>query len=314
MSAPDQSCPRHPQLLYVGQQDTSRLLEVYVKRSLSLNDGQSNDRQVGGKQRKWVTVSERNKRDRLYSSDTSVHLSADKKELQNGVFRPVHDDPELPSEPQTDQRTGNQKKSTLKTRWMSFRDKGRRPSKLSKTVNPTPPEPEPTTAVSDLESSTEKKEKEEEKRGREKKCRHKKKKPKISFWKSIVSFFSRGDTDTDERDPSPVKAMSPPRVPVDAGSPPVTCMPIPRPFPGEEVSLRLRKSTKKRHSRKRLSLKLDRPSSLNVEGRCAGLRYALEQHLAEHLHARDADLCLDFRNVRYHFVIYPFSCRRNYLC
>lgn len=255
MSAPDQGGPLNPQLLYVGQQDTSRLLEVYVKRSLSLNDGQSNGKRSDGKQRKWVTLSERNKRERRHSSDTSVHLAVDTEELKNGVFRPAHDEPEQPSEAQPDQKMGNQKKSTLKTRFMSFRDKGRRPSKVSKMVKPTPPrgpEPEPP-AVSDLESSTEKKEKDAEKRGREKKRKNKNKRPKPSFWKSIIGFFSRGDSDTDERDPSPVKATPPPRV------------------SSEEVSVRLRKTSKKRRSRKRLSLKLERPSSV-VEGMCAGLQ------------------------------------------
>ncbi|KAG5274920.1 hypothetical protein AALO_G00141610 [Alosa alosa] len=254
MSAPDESCTPGPLLLYVGQQDTSRLLEVYVKRSLSLNDGPSNGRRAGGKHRKWVTLAERNKRNRRHSSDTSIPLMVDAEELPNAAFRPV-------CESQTDEKASDQK-NTLKKRWMSFRDKGRRPSKLSKSSKPASPEgktAEPEiTAVLDLESSTEKEE-EEMKRRREKKRKSKTKKPKSSFWKSIRSFFSRGDSDTDERDPSPVKSVHPPQEPVETR--------------GDEVTLHRKRSTKKRRSRRKLSLRLSmdgrfisRPPSLVVDG------------------------------------------------
>ncbi|KAG5274921.1 hypothetical protein AALO_G00141620 [Alosa alosa] len=228
MSTPDESCTPGPLLLYVGQQDTSRLLEVYVKRSLSLNDGPSNGRRAGGK---WVTLAERNKRDRRHSSDTSIPLMVDAEELPNAAFRPV-------CESQTDEKASDQKKNTLKKRWMSFRDKGRRPSKLSKSSKPASPEgktaEDETTAVSNLESSTEKKE-EEGKRRREKKSKPKTKKPKVSFWKSIVGFFSRGDSDTDERDPSPVRAVRPPQEPVETAPHPTAC-PSPDPSPAERKS------------------------------------------------------------------------------
>lgn len=268
MSTPDQRAAPDPPVLYVGQQDTSRLLEVYVKRSLSLNDGSPYARRPGGRQRKWVTQAERSRRNRMHSSDTSLHLSVDKEELEDSAFAAAGNAPAPPSGSQMGDKASRQRWNTLRTRWKSFKGKGRRPSKPSRPpswVNSSGAEgkaKEPDTAASDLESSTEKPAANQSKsEGR------KVKKP--SFWKSIIGLFSRGDSDTDERDPSPMRTVDAPQ-PDELPTPPVNCLPLPRAFPeGEEGSPRRRKSTKRRRSRKRLSLKLDRPSSLVVEGWCA---------------------------------------------
>lgn len=66
--------PRASQIIFVNHKDTSRLLEVYVTRSLSLNDktlmvNQKRSR----KNNKWVTVPH-DQRIRRHSSDPSVHL------------------------------------------------------------------------------------------------------------------------------------------------------------------------------------------------------------------------------------------------
>ncbi|XP_026162966.1 uncharacterized protein LOC113130491 [Mastacembelus armatus] len=63
--------PNNGQLILVPHSDTIRLLEVYVKRSLSLNDGAVGDKMVGRKE-KWVT-----KKKRRHSSDPSLHLMDD---------------------------------------------------------------------------------------------------------------------------------------------------------------------------------------------------------------------------------------------
>lgn len=55
-------------LISVPHKDTVRLLEVYVKRSLSLNDGNLVEKRAKGKE-KWVT-----KKQRRHSSDPSLHL------------------------------------------------------------------------------------------------------------------------------------------------------------------------------------------------------------------------------------------------
>ncbi|KAM8756767.1 uncharacterized protein AB9X84_009859 isoform 1-T1 [Acanthopagrus schlegelii] len=57
------------QLISVPRKDTIRLLEVYVKRSLSLNDGALGNKK--GRKDKWVTMPNRQRR---HSSDPSIHL------------------------------------------------------------------------------------------------------------------------------------------------------------------------------------------------------------------------------------------------
>lgn len=60
-----------PQLLFLGQKSTKRLLEVYVKRSLSLNDKTARQQRV--KPRKWVIVDNKGNRIRKASSDSSTY-------------------------------------------------------------------------------------------------------------------------------------------------------------------------------------------------------------------------------------------------
>ncbi|KAG8007600.1 hypothetical protein GBF38_013213 [Nibea albiflora] len=62
--------PNNGQLIYVPHKDTIRLLEVYVKRSLSLNDGTLRDTKLRRKE-KWVTMPTKQRR---HSSDPSLHF------------------------------------------------------------------------------------------------------------------------------------------------------------------------------------------------------------------------------------------------
>lgn len=58
------------QLIYVPHKDTVRLLEVYIKRSLSLNDGTLGIKH-SLKKEKWVTIP---RKPRRHSSDSTIHL------------------------------------------------------------------------------------------------------------------------------------------------------------------------------------------------------------------------------------------------
>lgn len=70
------------QLISVPHRDTIRLLEVYVKRSLSLNDSEYDDMKPKRKE-KWVTNP---RRKRLHSSDPSIHIPELPKDIEIGPF------------------------------------------------------------------------------------------------------------------------------------------------------------------------------------------------------------------------------------
>ncbi|XP_060724053.1 uncharacterized protein LOC132844536 [Tachysurus vachellii] len=74
VSQVEQNALPKPPVLFVGEKDSTKLLEVYVKRSLSLNDGSYCPPRREQRPRKWVTHAEQDKRDRKHSSDTSLHL------------------------------------------------------------------------------------------------------------------------------------------------------------------------------------------------------------------------------------------------
>lgn len=81
----DNHRPSHGQLISVPHKDTVRLLEVYVKRSLSLNDGALSDKKSRRKE-KWVTVPRKH---RLHSSDPSIHLIEDLDDGEIGPFSAI---------------------------------------------------------------------------------------------------------------------------------------------------------------------------------------------------------------------------------
>lgn len=90
--------PNNGQLISVPHKDTIRLLEVFVKRSLSLNDGALGDKK-GGKKEKWVTMP---KKQRRHSSDPSLHLADDGLNEEDigasPVIEPAVNQPETPHE------------------------------------------------------------------------------------------------------------------------------------------------------------------------------------------------------------------------
>ncbi|XP_048098318.1 uncharacterized protein LOC125294032 [Alosa alosa] len=71
METDNVASPPSPQLLFLGQKSTKRLLEVYVKRTLSLNDNTARPQRV--KPRKWVIVDSKGNRIRKASSDSSTY-------------------------------------------------------------------------------------------------------------------------------------------------------------------------------------------------------------------------------------------------
>ncbi|KAK3556964.1 hypothetical protein QTP70_022308 [Hemibagrus guttatus] len=97
VSQVEQNALPRPPVLFVGAKDSTRLLEVYVKRSLSLNDGSHCPPRRERRTHKWVTAAERDKRDRKHSSDISLHLKPSGSEEDLG-------DEEAFSEPEPDRK------------------------------------------------------------------------------------------------------------------------------------------------------------------------------------------------------------------
>ncbi|CAL8352600.1 uncharacterized protein LOC115556886 [Gadus morhua] len=87
------------QLISVNRRDTRRLLEVYVKRSLSLNDGAGNGPpEPPPAADKWVPKPQRPRRVRRHSSDPSLHLSPnpDAHRQDVGLVPPSPSNPSTP--------------------------------------------------------------------------------------------------------------------------------------------------------------------------------------------------------------------------
>lgn len=84
--------PSNGQLILVPHKDTIRLLEVYVKRSLSLNDGTLGDKKSRRKE-KWVTVPRKQRR---HSSDPSLHLIDGSQDSDVGPFSAVDSETKEP--------------------------------------------------------------------------------------------------------------------------------------------------------------------------------------------------------------------------
>lgn len=173
--------PNNGELIYVPHKDTIRLLEVYVKRSLSLNDGTLGDRKAGRKE-KWVTMPRKQRR---HSSDPSIHLAAGSNDEEIGTFSVVE-----------------------------------------------PPADQPKTVLEESEKPS-----------------NKSKNKKPSFWKNLLSIFSRKsieEKDEEEDSPSEVPEVSQ----ADVASVVTTCVPT------TPVSLQKRKSTRRKSIKRRFSKRL----------------------------------------------------------
>lgn len=102
------------QLISVPHRDTIRLLEVYVKRSLSLNDSEYDDKECKRKE-KWVTNP---RRKRLHSSDPSIHVPELPDGIEVGPFTVFNSPSEQPEK--TDRESQKNTRKSKKNRKSSF--------------------------------------------------------------------------------------------------------------------------------------------------------------------------------------------------
>lgn len=271
----DQNTQHTPQLLSVGEKDKKRLLEVYVKRSLSLNDGTQCPRRQEHRSHKWVPITEQKTRDRRHSSDTSLNLTSQAtisvEDIRyEHVFEPQLEKKEMPSEKKSkkwkvkgslrrnDGSNGSQKSNGKPKKWFQHLDKGKEEGGLSSDASPQTS----TVAVGDIhlktpESSTvERKEKEGKKT----------KKPTV--WKTFLSFFSKGSNEK-EQDRQRTEEKLPLSQP---STPQMSCLPLADGKSKGDVNLRHSKSLKKKKSQRR-SLKWRRSGDMST-AKCMYLRFS----------------------------------------
>ncbi|XP_077387056.1 uncharacterized protein LOC144024548 [Festucalex cinctus] len=108
-----QRWPNNSPVISVAPNDTRRLLEVYVKRSLSLNDESLGIKRAERKL-KWVTIPKRHRR---HSSDPSIHLAG---ALDDGTFRSLAPDETPPDIPPDDKVSKKSKKNKKPSLWKNF--------------------------------------------------------------------------------------------------------------------------------------------------------------------------------------------------
>lgn len=110
--------PSHGQLISVPHKDTIRLLEVYIKRSLSLNDGNLGEKKAKRKE-KWVTVP---KKQRRHSSDPSLHLAEGLDDAEIGTFSAVETPSSQPEtiDEESEKPTRKSKKNKKPSFWKSL--------------------------------------------------------------------------------------------------------------------------------------------------------------------------------------------------
>lgn len=106
------------QLILVNHNDTIRLLEVYVKRSLSVNDSDLKDRRAERKA-KWVSMPRKHRR---HSSDPSIHLSNGFADGEIGPFAGVEAQENLPDTLPEQKKKHKKKSKKIKkpSLWKSF--------------------------------------------------------------------------------------------------------------------------------------------------------------------------------------------------
>ncbi|XP_056131059.1 uncharacterized protein LOC130108222 [Lampris incognitus] len=113
----------HGQLISVTRRDTSRLLEVYIKRSLSLNDGIPRGKRSEGRN-KWVTKTDRQRKIRRHSSDPSIHLAPSPGEEHLDAFdandASPKEGPETPNGVLEKPPKKSKKKKKKSSLWKSF--------------------------------------------------------------------------------------------------------------------------------------------------------------------------------------------------
>ncbi|XP_052454805.1 uncharacterized protein LOC128015170 [Carassius gibelio] len=266
----DQNTQPTPQLLSVGEKDKKRLLEVYVTRSLSLNDGSQCPLRQEQRSHKWVAISEPKTRHRKHSSDTSLNLTSqasisDEDIRYEPVAEPQLDKKEMLSEKKSKQWINKgslrrndspnaSQKSNSKPKWFHRLDKGKEgggqsidalPSQTS-TVTPADMH---LNVLENPETAT------VERKGKEGK---KTKKP--TLWKSFLSLFSKGNSEKeqDHQRNDEQLPLSPP------STPQISCLPLADTLSKSDVNLRRSKSSKKKLLHRR-SLKFRQSGDMSTE-------------------------------------------------
>ncbi|XP_051568677.1 uncharacterized protein LOC127449352 isoform X2 [Myxocyprinus asiaticus] len=280
-----------PQLLLVGEKDKKRLLEVYVKRSLSLNDGTQGSLRQQQKSHKWITIAEQRERDRKHSSDTSLNLSSQTSisEEDLRIFKSIPE-PEVDKIVETSSEkkskkwkikgslhrnngsNTSQKSNGKPKKWFQLLDKDKEEGR--RTTEVLPPQ-EKTNNVGDvhtklsdkLESSTEKKKDKESKRMKN-----------PSLWKNFLSLFSGRNVEK-EQDHHRVKEALPPSGP---STPQKSCLPLPEAFSKGEVGMHRSKVSKKKQSHKR-SLKWRRSGDMSIAVEMVELNSSYYEKVSEEL-------------------------------
>lgn len=275
----DQNTQPTPQLLSVGEKDRKRLLEVYVKRSLSLNDGSQCPLRQEQRSRKWVAITERKTRDRRHSSDTSLNLTSqasisDEDIRYEPVAEPPMDKKETSSEKKSkkwrvkgslrrdDGSNASQKSNSKPKKKFLLLDKGKEEGGQS--TDALSPQTSTVTAgnmhsnvQANLETFT-----------MERKDKEGKKKKKPTVWKSFLSWFSKGNSEK-EQDHQRTEEQLPLSHP---STPQISCLPLADALSKNDINLRRSKSTKKKSLHRR-SLKWRRSGDMSTE-KCMYLRFS----------------------------------------
>lgn len=263
-----------PQLLSVGEKDKKRLLEVYVKRSLSLNDGSQCPLRHEHRLRKWVPITEQKTRDRRHSSDTSLNLPSqasisDEDIRYEPVLQPQLDKKEMPSEKKSkkwkvslrrnDGSNGSQKSNGKPKKWFQYLDKGKEDGGLNSDASP---QTSTVAAVGDIHSKT------PESSTVERKDKEGKKTKKPTVWKTFLGFFSKGSNEK-EQDHQRTEEKLPLSQP---STPQMSCLSLADGKSKGDVNLRHSKSLKKKKSQRR-SLKWRRSGDMST-AKCMYLRFS----------------------------------------
>ncbi|XP_016367721.1 uncharacterized protein LOC107708090 [Sinocyclocheilus rhinocerous] len=267
----EQNTQPTPQLLSVGEKDKKRLLEVYVKRSLSLNDGSQCPLRQEQRTRKWVAITEPKTRHRKHSSDTSLNLTSqasisDEDIRYEPLSEPQLDKKETSSEKKSkkwrvrgslrrnDSSNASQKSNSKPKKWFQRLDKGKEEGGQS--TDALPPQTSTVTpgdmhsnVLENLETSTV-----------ERKDKEGKKTKKPTVWKNFLSWFSKGNSEK-EQDHQRTKEQLPLSQP---STPQISCLPLADTLSKSEINLRRSKSSKKKSLHRR-SLKCRQSGDMSTE-------------------------------------------------
>ncbi|XP_052414119.1 uncharacterized protein LOC127959154 isoform X1 [Carassius gibelio] len=267
----DQNTQPTPQLLSVGEKDRKRLLEVYVKRSLSLNDGSQCPLRQEHRTRKWVPITERKTRHRKHSSDTSLNLTSQASFSDEDIRYETFPEPQLDKKERSSEKkskkwsfkgnlrlndgsNASQKSNSKPKKKFLLLDKGKEEGgqnidSLSSKTSADTAGNRHSNVQENLETST-----------MEKKDKEGKKTKKPTIWKSFLSWFSRGNVEKEQN-----LQRTEEQLPLSHPSTPqISCLPLADALSKGDINLRRSKSTKKKSFHRR-SLKWRRSGDMSTE-------------------------------------------------